>query len=182
MGVEYQATKVQCDLAWAIANDRKFIPRGNHDGNPTERYAVILGQIMVADVLEVERPTGFGNFDGGVDFFISGKVIDLKTIARNTPFFRYMNGLVMESQYLSNKKTDVYLFASINRRERILTIVGWIKKFDIRRDQLRAEGTTELLWRKYPVTYSSDTYSILTNAMVPWKGPEDFIFQMSMFG
>lgn len=65
-------------------------------------------------------------FDGGVDFIINNKSVDLKTMSRRV-FVQphYVHNFI---GYQENYEVDYYIFASYNKKADILTICGYVSK------------------------------------------------------
>lgn len=86
----------------------------------------IFSQIVLADLLGLPRPTGEEGFDGGYDFIIDGKRVDLKTMARNVDVQpHYVHNFV---GYQLKYDCQYYLFASFNIERGVLTLCGVIDK------------------------------------------------------
>ncbi len=103
-----------------------FGQRGRGDGNQMEQLTGMIGQTVMADLLNVERPTGEGGFDEGVDFIINDRSVDVKTMTRTTDVRDYYvhNFIGYQRDY----DVDYYIFLSYNKRNRGLTICGYIDK------------------------------------------------------
>lgn len=103
-----------------------FGRRGDFDGNHDQQRTGILAQTVVADMLHQPRPVDNHKSDGGVDFELCGRTIDLKTMGRNVSvqnhFVHNFNG------HQISFDTDILLFASLNKRTQVLTICGWLTK------------------------------------------------------
>ena len=67
-----------------------------------------------------------GGFDGGIDLTINNKTYDVKTMGRTSyPKDNYVNNLVgMQAKY----NVDRYIFCSLHKKDKVLTICGWIDK------------------------------------------------------
>lgn len=180
-GIEYPISEDHHRYAMERANDKTFIPRGDFDGSPQKKYAGILGQTIVADLLEVERPEHFGKPDGGTDFYIYGKRIDIKTAIFKGRPYPGMRSYLKASQ-LEQGDTDVYLFSAYSTADHVFCILGWIKKIDISRAHLRYEGTEERMGASYVHRYPTDTYAIPAADLRPWESVSSFLTDMTMFG
>src|SRR5690606_36853479 len=91
-----------------------------------EQLTGIIGQTDFADLIGQERPVGSAGFDGGKDFFINGRRVDIKTMTRKVPVkdFYVHNFVGYQKKY----DVDYYVFASYNTTNRVLTICGYISK------------------------------------------------------
>ncbi len=103
-----------------------FGQRGYADGTPEQQLIGIIGQTVVLDLFNLPWVDGSTGFDGGVDLTYHNITIDIKTMGRTTgvrPY--YVNNFIgLQKKY----NVDAYIFASYNKRNNILTIVGWLPK------------------------------------------------------
>jgi hypothetical protein len=98
----------------------------NTNGNKEQQMVGVIGQNMMAMALNEPFMKPSTAHDGGVDFVIAGKKIDIKTMGRTvTPTLKYVNNLIA-----SQTKFDVdgYVFSSLNTSNSKLTICGWLPK------------------------------------------------------
>ncbi len=103
-----------------------FGKRGVADGNYSEQLTGLIGQCTIQKLLGLPLMTGEKGFDDGEDFVFAGKIIDVKTMGRTTavrPY--YVNNFIgLQKDY----NTDIYIFCSLNKRNNILTVCGWVTK------------------------------------------------------
>lgn len=119
-------TGEQVEFANSLVQDNNFGMRGKGDGNKKEQFVGMLGQTVVGDSLHYPRPTGGEGFDGGYDFNINGKRVDVKTMGRTTPVRNYyVHNFV---GYQEGYDVDYYIFTSFNKETEVLTICGYIDK------------------------------------------------------
>jgi hypothetical protein len=98
----------------------------NSNGTKDQQLVGVIGQNMMAHALGLPFMQPTTTHDGGVDFVIYGKKIDIKTMGRTvTPKIDYVNNLIA-SQTRFN--VDGYVFASLNSNNNVLTICGWLPK------------------------------------------------------
>ena len=96
------------------------------NGTKDQQLVGVIGQNMMAHALGLPFMQPTTTHDGGVDFVIHGKKIDIKTMGRKgTPTLKYVNNLIA-SQTRFN--VDGYVFTSLNRNNNVLTICGWLPK------------------------------------------------------
>lgn len=122
----------QREYAWALVSSTNFGQRNTRseigldtNGNKPQQYTGILGQVVLADLLGLPRPVKTADFDGGVDFTIRGYCVDLKTMARDFDVSpRWVNNLWQSQCEDPRSRTEIYAFASINRRKRTFTFCG----------------------------------------------------------
>ncbi len=107
--------------------------KGPHVKNGTlkEQYYGMLAQTIMCWKLGCELPSPSDGSDGGVDFIINNKKVDLKTMIRTSDVDTgYMIGNLMKSQTI-NSSTDYYVFASFNISKNALELVGFCKKEEV---------------------------------------------------
>ena len=98
----------------------------NSNGTKEQQMVGVIGQNMMAMALNEPfmQPSTF--HDGGVDFVITGKKIDIKTMGRTvTPTLKYVNNLIASQAKFD---VDAYVFSSLNTSNSKLTICGWLPK------------------------------------------------------
>lgn len=118
----------QYKYAFDMVNKYNFGQRGYGDGNKKEQLTGIIGQTVLSDLIKLPRPDGSTGFDGGQDFIINNRSVDIKTMSRTVPMRDYfVHNFV---GYQKNYKVDYYIFASFNTRNRVLTICGYVNKHD----------------------------------------------------
>ena len=126
--------------ATTYVDTHKIGRRKKFNGNRTNQVVGITGELMVAELLGATLPETH-DFDGGWDFNFSGKQIDVKTVGRtsNARLDYYSN--VIEAQI--HFKATHYLFCSLNKNKRELTICGFISKEDfLRKAEYKKAGDT----------------------------------------
>ena len=119
-------TDKQIEYAEEMVKKFNFGQRGYGDGNKKEQLTGIIGQTVFSDEIKAARPTGATGFDGGKDFIINGKKIDIKTMTRSVPMRSYFVHNFIG--YQKNYEVDYYIFASFNTTNKKLTICGIIDK------------------------------------------------------
>lgn len=121
----------------------------NTSGNIIQQYTGILGQVVLADLIDHPRPDGTGGYDGGVDFMIRGYAVDLKTMARDYDVSPHYVNNIWESQCDDKgSKTDVYAFASINKKTRIFTFCGLYPRYLVYNERYVPKGANRELYKK----------------------------------
>lgn len=165
--------------AWDQVCRNNFGHRGKFDGDKERQYTGILGQTVMADLLQLcgldgPRPVASG-FDEGIDFVIEGLNVDLKTMGRNFPVRRsFVNNLVASQL---KYQTDVYVFSSINKKTSVMTFIGvfpkrMINQFEIPEgmDRTRADGTT--------FKTAAGLIEIPVSDLIPCDGIMDLVFKI----
>lgn len=86
----------------------------------------MIGQVVLADLLGQPRPTDEEGFDGGFDFVINAKKVDLKTMSRTRAMrdFYVHNFIGYQLKY----DTQIFIVASLNTTDNVLTICGTVTK------------------------------------------------------
>lgn len=116
----------QINFATQLINNYNFGQRGRGDGTKEQQRTGLIGQTVFADLISAERPDGATGFDGGKDFIINGKRVDIKTMGRTVPMRNYfVHNFV---GYQRNYEVDYYIFASFNKSNNTLTVCGYIDK------------------------------------------------------
>lgn len=142
-------TQEQLEYVQAMVDKYNFGQRGYGDGNKREQFTGIIGQTVLADLLGLPRPDGAEGFDGGKDFIIHSKRVDIKTMTRSVPMREdFVHNFV---GYQKNYDVDFYIFASYNTVNKHLTVCGYIDKhsfferatfFEKGSIRKRSDGTT----------------------------------------
>lgn len=154
------------------------------NGNFEMQYTGLLGEVVLADLLNIPRPNGLKpGYDDGIDFLIHGIAIDLKTMGRDFDYReKFVNNLICSQVDHWGNKANVYLFASINKKTRKMEFIGWIKKRTI---QLGAKGVVvckkgQVRTRADGTTFETraDMYEIPYSSLKPFTCPEGFLMDM----
>lgn len=150
--INIRVTGEQKRFAQALVKKHNFGNRGIADGNAEEQYVGILGQTVFADALHLARPTGTSGFDGGVDFLLNDKRVDVKTMGRNYPMKNHYvhNFIGFQKDY----QVDYYIFCSFNKRSEILTLCGYVSKTEF--------FEKSIFYKKGTVRYRDDGTSFKT--------------------
>lgn len=121
-------TTEQILYAKELIDNFNFGNRGVYDGTKDKQLVGMLGQTVVCDYLGLPRPTGDGGFDGGYDFEMNGKKVDIKCMSRQRRIQEeFVHNLVA---YQKEYNVDYYLFTSLNIIDQELEICGLISKED----------------------------------------------------
>lgn len=108
------------------------------NGNRTEQIVGITGELMIRDLFGMDElePDGF---DGGYDIHFGNRLIDVKTMGRTVePKEEFVNNLMAVQ---INYKATHYIFCSLNKKTRVLTVCGWATKQEIKeKGELFIEG------------------------------------------
>jgi hypothetical protein len=153
----HKISQEQIDYTKELVSRVNFGNRGRFDGSKKNQFIGILGEVVLADILEKKRPDGEGGFDGGVDFIINNMKFDLKTMARTVssrPHF--VNNLVASQAAYNN---DGYIFASINTKTREFELLGIIGKDNLKPFFI-AKGTERKRDDGTILTVGADMYEI----------------------
>lgn len=167
----------QLNYAKQIVDHYNFGHRGYGDGNKRMQEVGILGQVCLADLLNEERPTGEKGFDGGFDFIINNKKVDVKTMGRTVDIKEhYVHNFV---EYQLKYSCDFYIFLSYNYKNNKLTVCGTVSKSTFKEKailyklgdvRVRDDGTTFLTRTPMfeifqhdliPINSLSDIYKII---------------------
>ena len=100
-------------------------PDGSN-GTKEQQLVGVIGQNMMALALGKPFMQPSKGHDGGIDFTLFGKTIDIKTMGRTVPpKLEYVNNLIASQTKFD---VDAYVFASLNTSNSKLTICGWLPK------------------------------------------------------
>ncbi len=138
----------QIQYAEYQVNTYDFGQRFDGNGDKRMQRTGIIGQTVFADLIGAPRPNGADGFDGGSDYVINGKKIDIKTMTRKCPVkdFYVHNFVGYQAQF----EVDYYIFASFNTSNDVLSICGYVDKdtlferaefFPIGTMRTRSDGT-----------------------------------------
>ena len=117
-----------------------FGKRSKDNGNRNQQYIGIVGQSVIMDFFGLGYINGKSGFDGGVDLEYKGKKYDVKTMTRTVDVKDSYTNNFLKTQ--EDYDVDGYIFCSWNIKKSELTVVGWIKKEDVKRvKRLIPKGT-----------------------------------------
>jgi hypothetical protein len=147
-------TEEQISYSKHINDNFNLGNRGYGDGNKQEQYIGILGQIVLADILEINRIKGNEGFDEGIDFVINNKKVDVKTMGRTVDVRSHFvhNFIGYQMKYV----TDYYIFQSYNRIKNELSICGFVSKNEL--------IDRSLFYEKGTIRYRDDGSSFINKA------------------
>lgn len=123
-------TDEQVEFCKKFLQKGSIAQRGKFDGTPEQQFYGLLAQIMVTDLLCMERPVNNGEHDNGVDFVLLGKKFDVKTETRNVRFNHDVYVHNMQELQI-HYDTDFYVFCSYNKSIDELEICGYISKEEL---------------------------------------------------
>jgi len=119
---DIKITPEQLNYSIDLNNRHNFGNRGKGDGTKSQQLIGLIGQTIVADLLNLNRPSANIGFDGGYDFLIKGRKIDVKTMGRTVSVKQhYVHNFV---GYQKLFDVDYYLFCSFNKALKVLSICG----------------------------------------------------------
>lgn len=126
--IKIKIKQEQMDYAKYLVNNCNYGTRGRFDGDKSKQFVGMLAQTVLADYLRQPRPTISKGFDGGYDYVINGKKVDVKCMARKGSVIGdYVHNLIA---YQKDYKVDYYIFTSLDTSKDILEVCGVIKKDD----------------------------------------------------
>lgn len=114
--------------ATLYVQNHKLGSRGRFNGNRTNQVVGVVGENMVRELFGFE-PMHEDGFDGGFDIKFGDKYIDVKTMGRNVKVKDDFVNNIVASQI--KFKATHFIFTSLNKKTRTLTICGWISKDDL---------------------------------------------------
>lgn len=146
----------------------KDIWNGDIDLTRKNRFTGSIGEVVLADVYGLSRPTkSYGAVDGqdyGEDLIIEKYVVDIKTMNRTSCKFRENWVCNLSERQLTkyNSKTDLYYILNLHKEgnKYIITFLGYIKKEDVfKYGILYKKGTVRKNYR-YEFVFEQDTYEV----------------------
>ena len=80
--IRLKITNEQIEYATYLVNNCNYGRRGKFDGDKSKQLVGMLAQTVLADYLKQPRPDTSVGFDGGYDYIINNKKVDVKCMAR----------------------------------------------------------------------------------------------------
>lgn len=157
---EQAADSDAVDYAYWLVNKTNYGHRGTFDGNKEKQFYGLLAQVVIEDLLELERSKPSKKADGGVDLVLNNNNIDVKNIIRNSSPLNadYTNNII--EQQVTNGNTDWYLLTSFNKKDNCLYIMGYYKKEWLQfADYYNAGQTVKNDWGK-EITFKLDCFNV----------------------
>ena len=146
--------------------------RGISDGDYYQQFFGLLGQVIMGDVLGVERPKNIHGFDGGYDFIFKGQKWDVKNESRDTWVYDIKKSGFKFSVYAHqiHYNCDGYIFLSHNKGEGVYQVLGWISKSDfLVQSQLIKKGTIIKRTDGSSREYKADAYVFPLKCLNRWE-------------
>lgn len=124
--IRLKITDEQIEYATYLVNNCNYGRRGKFDGDKPKQLVGMLAQTVLADYLKQPRPDTSEGFDGGYDYIINGKKVDVKCMSRKGYMIgNYVHNLIA---YQKNYDVDYYIFTSLNTTTNELEVCGVINK------------------------------------------------------
>ena len=124
--IRLKITDEQIEYATYLVNNCNYGRRGKFDGDKSKQLVGMLAQTVLADYLKQPRPDISVGFDGGYDYIINGKKVDVKCMSRKGYVIgNYVHNLIA---YQKNYDVDYYIFTSLNTTTNELEVCGVINK------------------------------------------------------
>lgn len=124
--IKLKITDEQIEYATYLVNNCNYGRRGKFDGDKSKQLVGMLAQTVLADYLRQPRPDISVGFDGGYDYIINNKKVDVKCMARKGYVIgNYVHNLIA---YQKNYDVDYYIFTSLNTTTNELEVCGVIGK------------------------------------------------------
>lgn len=124
--IRLKITDEQIEYATYLVNNCNYGRRGKFDGDKSKQLVGMLAQTVLADYLKQPRPDISEGFDGGYDYIINGKKVDVKCMSRKGYMIgNYVHNLIA---YQKNYDVDYYIFTSLNTTTNELEVCGVINK------------------------------------------------------
>ena len=156
--IRLKISNEQIEYAKYLVNNCNYGNRGKFDGDKSKQLVGMLAQTVLADYLRQPRPDTSVGFDGGYDYIINGKKVDVKCMSRKG----YVIGNYVHNLIAYQKKYDVdyYIFTSLCTATNELEVCGVISKQDFyNMATFYKEGTTRYKGHT-PFTLQAPTYEL----------------------
>ena len=164
-------------LAGKISHNR----REGFNGSVSQNVSGILAEILFHRKLMLNFDDSTDGHDGGADVILNGKRIDIKTQRRRSEtqlyFAQDLNAWQVDNPEL---RTDVYLFTSHNLTTNQIEFLGWLRKWDMKREWHHRKGEQRRGMSPKIPPVQSDCYVIPIKALNPFSFGS-FAFEMECF-
>jgi len=140
-----------------LIKNNNFGKRGYDDGNKKEQLIGIIAENTVKNYLGLEllNPKGY---DEGFDLIYNGMLTDIKSMSRNVyPKYYYVNNLF---DVQLKHKAEAFIFTSLNIKEKVLSICGWITKKEFKKKAIFYSKGTQRIRGKENFKLRSDNWEI----------------------
>lgn len=118
----------QVDYALDLVDKCNFGQRGKFDGDKSKQLVGMLAQTVLADYIGHPRPKHSQGFDGGYDYIINDKKVDVKCMARRGHMCgSFVHNLIA---YQKDYDVDYYIFTNLVKSTNELEVCGVISKDD----------------------------------------------------
>tara|TARA_R100001082_G_scaffold110573_2_gene90891 strand:- start:2223 stop:2771 length:549 start_codon:yes stop_codon:yes gene_type:complete len=121
------------EYSLSLIEKYNFGRRDKNNGTAEQQLSGIIGQNAILNECNMELIKGDTGFDGGRDMKVGENIVDIKTMTRTVkPRADYVNNF----EPLQDKgvyKTNIYIFSSLNKKNDILTVCGWITRNGLRK-------------------------------------------------
>lgn len=152
--------KLKC---WNYLKNNNMGNRHSANGNKENQLVGLLGEVLTKQVFNIEHKFSSG-FDGGFDFLYNNKKVDVKTMGRNV-FMKdeYVHHLIA---FQDKFDCEIYIFNSLNKKNNILEICGWVTKDQLlQRSKFIKKGTERKRNNGTTFLLKTDGYFIKNNQL-----------------
>ena len=152
--------KLKC---WNYLQNNNMGNRHSANGNKENQLVGLIGEVLTKKLFNVEHKY-INGFDGGYDFLCNAKKTDVKTMGRNVNMKDdYVHHLIAFQKIYN---CEIYIFNSINKRNNILQICGWVTKNELlERSDFITKGTERLRNNGTKFLLKTDGYFIKNNQL-----------------
>lgn len=159
------------EYSLSLIKKYNFGKRNINNGTIDQQLTGIIGQNTILHECNMDLIKGDTGFDGGKDMKVGQNIVDIKTMTRTVrPKINYINNF----EPLQDKniyKTNVYIFASLNKKNDILTVCGWISRNGLRqkgkfykKGDIRPRGMETMLLTKNNIEISNSDLNVVFNS------------------
>lgn len=169
-------------IMWACyqAEHYNFGKRKNEisNGDKFQQRTGLIAQTVIADYLSDYRPNGIeDSYDKGTDFVINGAKVDIKCMGRTSTIeYDWVHNLIKSQLENKLSETDYYLFCSLDKKDSILQVCGYVQKSLIPKcAEFIKEGTERVNRKGHVIKVRADMYEIPQEVICSINGLDELM-------
>ena len=154
--------------------------RKEANGDKFMQRTGMIAQEIISEYLDVDQPKTDG-YDNGIDFQLNGANVDIKCMGRETTIeYDWVHNLIKSQYDNKNSKTDYYLFCSLDRKDSILQVCGYVQKSLIPKcaDFIK-KGDERINRSGHKITVRADMFEINQEVLCAINDLDDLIRKIS---
>lgn len=168
--VKVLATDEQRDYAREFLKQGSMGNRGSFDGNDRQQLFGLIGQIIISDMLNIERPKNEHQFDGGFDIVWHDMRWDVKVLIGTVPWkpmHHVMNVHARQVRY----DCQGYIFLHYDSSAGVYSIAGCMTKdiFSAKAEFYPAGAQRPRTDGTFMIVREGGVYEVRQKDMRPWS-------------